>query len=271
MKDLTRIEQKQMRHLWQERRERLQAADKQPEAPELNDNGPSESLRETLIHQAAPQADQLVLVQSVQAPALSFAAIDRGLVLAQIEVVEPLICLTKLDLAETRSAIDKVARLYRELGYAIVLTSARTGEGIASLRERLEHKHSIMIGEAGVGRKSLLAQLDPGYGKRGRTEDRVLEAGNGAAVRCRISNFELARGVEITALEAIEMACLLGLKPDELRFYYNEFREFSGDCASAECLHWREAGCAVKQAVANGEVAKSRYQAYVELLQSLTP
>lgn len=271
MKDLTRIEQKQMRHLWQERRERLLAAEEQEEAPALNDNGPSESLRETLIHQAAPQADQLVVVQSVQAPALSYSAIDRGLILAQIEVVEPLICLSKLDLAENRSAIDKVARLYRELGYAIVLTSAQTGEGIASLRERLEHKHSIMIGEAGVGRKSLLAQLDPSYSKRGKTEKRILEASNGAAVRCRISTFELPRGLEITTLEEIAMACLLGLQPDEQRFYYNEFREFSGDCASGECLHWRESGCAVKQAVANGEVTKSRYQAYVEILQSLAP
>ncbi|MDZ7268201.1 MAG: ribosome small subunit-dependent GTPase A [candidate division KSB1 bacterium] len=270
MKDLTRIEQKQLRHLWQERRERLQAAGGEEETPASNDSSASEALRETLIHQAAPHAEQLVLVQSVQEPPFSHSQIDRGLILAQIEVVEPLICLTKLDLAANRGVIDKAVRLYRELGYAIVLTSAKTGEGIAGLRERLENKHSLLIGDAGVGRKSLLAQLDSGYDKRCRTEERMLEAGNGAAVRCRIKHCEFPRGVEITMLEEITVASLLGLQPDELRFYYNEFREFSGDCAAAECLHWRESACAVKQAMANGEIARPRYQAYVDLLQSLT-
>lgn len=269
MKDLSKIEQKQLRHLLQEKRERMQKWEDGNEDTEGVENAPNDLLRDSLIHQVAPSFDQLVIVQALSPPLHSFAAIDRGLIIAQVEAVEPLICLTKLDLLEKRAEADKIVRVYRELGYQLVLTSARTGEGISSLRERLEGKHSILLGETGAGRKSLLRRLDASFENKCRARELTLDTNNGAALNCNVKDHDLGRGLEISYLEGVGIVDLLNVKREEARLYYDEFRDFIDECESGECLHWQEKGCAVKQAVARGEVTKMRYHSYNEIIQSL--
>ncbi len=269
MKDLSKIEQKQLRHLLQEKKERMLRWEEEDGEFDGVESAPNDLLRESLIHQAVPSFEQLVIVQALSPPALSLANIDRGLIIAQIEDVEPLICLTKLDLVTARAEADKIARIYRELGYHVLLTSALTGEGMSSLRERLENKHSVLLGEAGAGRKSLLRRLDSGFESKGKTRELTLEAHNGAARQCFVKHHDLGRGLEITFLDGLSVADFLNVKREEARLYFDEFRDFTDDCESEECLHWQEKGCAVKQAVAHGEVTKMRYKSYGEIMQSL--
>lgn len=269
MKDLSKIEQKQLRHLLQEKKERMLRWEEGDGEFDGVESAPNDLLRESLIHQAAPSFEQLVIVQALSPPAFSLANIDRGLIIAQIEDVESLICLTKLDLVIARAEADKIARIYRELGYHVLLTSALTGEGMSSLRERLENKHSVLLGEAGAGRKSLLRRLDAGFESKCKTRELTLEAHNGAALQCFVKHHDLGRGLEITFLDGLSVAGFLNVKREEARLYYDEFRDFTDDCESAECLHAQEKGCAVKQAVARGEVAKLRYKSYSEIIQAL--
>lgn len=269
MKDLSKIEQKQLRHLLQEKKERMLRWENEDGDYDGVDSAPNDLLRESLIHQAAPSFEQLVIVQALSPPAFSIANIDRGLIIAQIEGVEPLICLTKLDLVTARAEADKIARVYRELGYPVVLTSTLTGEGMSSLRERLENKHSVLLGEAGAGRKSLLHRLDASFESKCKTRELTLEAHNGAAVACLAKHHDLGRGLEITFLDGLSVAGFLHVKREDARLYYDEFRDFTDDCENEECLHWGEKGCAVKQAVARGEVTKMRYKSYGEIVQSL--
>src|SRR5262245_16681656 len=113
--------------------------------------------REQII---AANVDLLVIVVSLQSPPLKPGVIDRFLVIAEREDISPLIVVNKIDLGDTARASEVAAR-YRKLGYEVLLTSTVTGVGVDELRSRLAHHTSLIVGHSGVGKSSLLNQVDP--------------------------------------------------------------------------------------------------------------
>jgi ribosome biogenesis GTPase len=269
MKDLTKLEQKQLRHLMQERKERLRLEREEESDEDLNAEVEDVSLRESLIRQIAKNVSQLVIVGSFEAPQLDLPTLDRLLILAELEELETVLCLNKIDLLQNRGEGERIARLYRKLNYAVLLTSARTGEGFAEFRHKLEQKHSVLAGACGVGKTALLRALDPAYEQKQSVRRLALTTGAGENFSCTIHDYKLTHATEVTEVNGVDLHELVCVPHDEVQRYFAEFREPSRDCAEEGCLHIHEEDCGVMQAVAEGKIAKARHASYLQVVKGM--
>lgn len=269
MKDLTKIEQKQLRHLMQERKERLQQERKEDgeedNAAEIDDT----SLRESLIRQIAKGVSQLVVVAAFETPRLVLQRLDRMLIFAQLEELEVVLCLNKIDLLKNRVEADKIARVYRKLEYPVLLTSAATGEGLTEVRHKLEKKRSVLMGECGVGKTTLLKAFDPNYAQKQAARQLGLTASHGRQFDCTIHHYKFAHATEVLEINGEALQEHLQLAAEEVHRYFPEFLAPSRVCISDDCLHLQESDCGVKQAVEDGAIAGFRYQSYLKIVKAL--
>lgn len=232
------------------------------------DEGVVESVfprRTVLERPLIANADQLILVIAVRDPEPVPNLIDRLLVTGEAAGITALICLNKADLM-TGDAPAWIAA-YPNAGYELILTSAVTGAGMAALRARLRARISVFAGPSGVGKSSLINRISPGLNLRVGTVSRKLKRG-----RHVTRHVELFRiGPETWVADAPGFS---GVKPppttrEGLADLFPEMRPWRGRCRFDSCLHDREPGCAVKDAVAAGMIAASRYRNYIELLREI--
>lgn len=270
MKDLTKIEQKQLRHLMQERKERLlQEREEEDGAAEAASEIEDTSLRESLIRQIAKGVSQLVVVAAFDAPPLVPERLDRMLIFAQLEELDVLLCLNKIDLLKNRAEAEKIARVYRKLDYPVLLTSASAGEGLVELRHNLEKKRSVLIGDRGVGKTSLLKAFDPHYEQKQAARQLSLTASNGNQVDCTMHHYKFAHATEMLEITGVAMHEHLQAAREEVHRYFPEFLAPARVCLSDDCLHLQEPDCGVKQAVEEGTIAGVRYQSYLKIVGAL--
>lgn len=206
--------------------------------------------------------DRLVLVFSYGEPVLHPRMLDRFLVTAEHQGVTPIIVANKVDLATAEER--EVFAAYRELGYPLIETDARTGRGIAELEHHLETGIAAFVGPSGVGKSSLLNALEPGLGLR------VASVGKHQKGRHTTRVAELHRlraGGLVADTPGIRAIGLWGLPKGELDRYFAEMRPFVGGCAFRGCQHRSEPGCAIKAAVEEGEISPSRYESYLRLIE----
>ena len=269
MKDLSKIEQKQLRHLFHERKERLRQevdVELEDEIAEVPEGLP---LREPIIRQIDSGVTQLVIVASLVSPALVPADLDRFLIIAQLEDLDPLICINKVDLLPQRAEAEKIMRAYRKLGCQVILTSAITGEGISSLRDGLEQKRSLLAGPSGAGKSALIKRIDPNCDQKVETLAISLNTSTSEPANGTMKNYDLARATELIEVENLSFLDHFTLPHDEVRFYFSEFQAPSKECDDNACLHLHERDCAIKQGVQDGTISKLRYESYRQIVTSL--
>ncbi|MFV0636069.1 ribosome small subunit-dependent GTPase A [Mitsuokella sp.] len=222
--------------------------------------------RENLLRRpAVANLTQVVLTFAAAQPDLHPLLLNRFLVLAEWSgIPQILICINKMDLQE--GPWETFLSSYEKIGYPVLRVSARTGEGIAALREHLRGEISVFAGPSGVGKSSLLNQVDPSLSlttghvsekiKRGRHTTRVAEL------------LPYADGyiVDTPGFSAMEMT---ELDVTELPSYFPEFRPYAGQCRFLPCSHSHEPDCAVKQAVEEGKIDRERYDAYLQILEEI--
>jgi ribosome biogenesis GTPase len=212
-------------------------------------------------------AEQLLIVASWREPALWFELVDRYLITAQRGGLEPILCLNKIDLAEDRAACFEALRPYRDLGIALSIVSARTGEGVEELRRLLRGRMTALAGLSGVGKSSLLAAVQPDL--RLRTAEVSGRKHEGRHTTTQASLLSLKMGGYVIDTPGIREFGLAGLRRGELARYFPEMREPAGRCRFADCAHLREPGCAVREAAEAGEIAATRYDSYVTIYADL--
>ncbi|MGH2536004.1 MAG: ribosome small subunit-dependent GTPase A [Candidatus Promineifilaceae bacterium] len=206
--------------------------------------------------------DQVVLVFSVRQPEPSLRKLDRFLVITERNQVPALVCVNKVDLAEAGEAEAKFD-LYAGIGYPVVYTSAKRGDGIQDLRNQLQDKLSVFAGSSGVGKTSLLNAVQPGLGRRVQQVSRATE--KGLHTTRHVELVPLAAGGYVADTPGIRSLALYDLEPGELDAYFREIAPLVADCQFSDCSHTHEPGCAVRAAVAAGAVAPARYESYLRL------
>ncbi|MHB0987893.1 MAG: ribosome small subunit-dependent GTPase A [Bellilinea sp.] len=229
--------------------------------------------RQTALVRSAPTArgvyrqvllanpDQAVFVFACAQPEPHLRMLDRFLIVAEQQAIPPLVVANKIDLA-TPEVIKKF-ETYPPLGYPVIFTSARTGQGIDELRERLVGKLSALAGPSGVGKSSLLNAVQPELGLVVREVSQATEKGRHTTVIRQL--FPLDAGGYVADLPGMRMLSLWDIQPEELDGYFPELRGLVQECLYNDCNHQNVPGCAVIEGVKKGTVSPERYESYLRL------
>jgi ribosome biogenesis GTPase len=220
------------------------------------------------LHVLAANVDQVVIVSALADPPYKLGLVDRYLVIAHQARIAPALCLNKIDLStgKTRETARAAFSLYRELGYPLVETSAKTAEGIEELRSLLAGKRSVLVGHSGVGKSKLASAVQPGIRLSSGEVDR---AGKGRHTTTVSTLFPLEFGGELVDTPGVRELSIRHVKREELPFCFPEMEPYLGRCQFHSCSHVPEPGCAVKAAVDDKRIAGERYESYRRLYGEL--
>ncbi len=223
-----------------------------------------EDRRNSFIRPAVVNVDIAVICFALTKPAPDLLLLDKLLIQAQLNSVDPVICFTKRD-TDTQGAFENYSRIYEPAGFPVIGLSAKEDDSFPELTERIAGKTAFLAGPSGVGKSTLInrissAEMDTGELSqklgRGRHTTRHVELLPG------LSGGWLVDTPGFTSLELEQQ-----ITPEELADWYPEFAE--AQCRFADCVHISEPGCAVRTAVDSGEIAKERYDSYKTLYKQL--
>ena len=213
-------------------------------------------------HVMVANVDQLLIVTSAAEPDIKPNLIDRLLVTAETSRIRPVICINKIDLVDAAD-LQPLIGVYGQLGYQVVLTSASSGWGVNRLRHALTENESVLIGQSGVGKSSLLNAVEPGLGLRVRQVSTENEKGRHTTTAAQL--IPLSFGGYVVDTPGIRQFQLWDVIPEEVSGFFPELRPYVSYCRFPDCTHRHEADCAVKNAVADGKVDARRYESYCHL------
>lgn len=206
--------------------------------------------------------DQVCIVFACANPPFNPRMLDRFLVVAEYNQIEPLIIANKTDLV-SREEVDAQFGLYEEIGYPVLKVSARTSEGIAALRERLTGRISVFAGRSGVGKSSLLNSIQPGLALRTGEVSEAVGKGRHITVVAELHALDGPGNGYVADTPGIRELATWRIPDEELAWCFPDIRPFLGDCEFNNCTHIHEPGCAVREAVEHGVLSEARYDSYV--------
>lgn len=221
-------------------------------------------------HIIAANIDSACLVVTLFHPVTSTTFIDRFLVTAEAYGIPAIIVINKTDLckgdAEREEYLEAVTYLYTSIGYTVVHTSAETGEGIDELRGFLAGKTTLLSGNSGVGKSTLINRLIPGLNLRTAAISTVHDTGMHTTTFSEM--FELpAPGGYIIDTPGVKGFGTVDINKNEVAHYFPEIFKKSVDCKYNNCTHTHEPGCAVRHAVEHSLISRSRYNSYLSILE----
>jgi ribosome biogenesis GTPase / thiamine phosphate phosphatase len=214
----------------------------------------------------AANVDQVVVVFAAASPEPHPRMLDRFLVIAEANSLQTRIVVNKIDLVDPAAARTRFAD-YPVAGYPVYFTSTVTGEGLKELALELRGRTSALAGPSGVGKSSLLNALYPGLNLRVGAISQSVNKGRHTTVGALLH--PLPDGGYVADTPGLREVGMWGLSPDSLDRCFPEFVGYLGQCRFADCHHVVEPDCAVRAAVAAGELSPRRYDSYVRLRQEL--
>jgi ribosome biogenesis GTPase len=211
--------------------------------------------------------DQVVFVFAADHPRPQPRMLDRLLVAAEKAEIESIvICVNKIDLVEPGQA-QAVFQTYSDIGYTVLYVSTKVGQGVDALKTILQGKVSVFTGPSGVGKSSLMNTMYPGL----KLETALVsESHQKGRHTTRFSQLiPLGGGGYVADTPGIRSIAPWDVEPGELDGYFREFRPYIPDCRFADCSHWHEPGCAVREAMETGKITAARYDSYLRLREEL--
>jgi ribosome biogenesis GTPase len=206
--------------------------------------------------------DQVLMVFACAQPEPRLRMLDRFLVICEKQGIPAVIVANKVDLVGLEAA-KAIFDVYPTLGYPVIYTSAAENLGTEELRQQLIGKISGLAGPSGVGKSSLLNRIQPDLGLAVRTvSDTTLKGRHTTVVR---EMFPVVGGGFVADLPGLKSLALWDTEPEELDGYFPELRDLVDQCKYNDCTHRVEPGCAVREAVNNGQVSKARYDSYIRM------
>jgi ribosome biogenesis GTPase len=218
-------------------------------------------------HVIVANVDQVLIVASAAEPRLKPNLIDRLLVTAEKSGVRPIVCINKVDLIEPAS-LEPLVGVYSQMGYQVLLLSAKTGFGITRLPRLLKDRQSVVVGQSGVGKSSLLNAVDESLHLRVEPVSRETEKGRHTTSTAQL--LPLSFGGYVVDTPGVRQFHLWDVIPEEVAGFYRDLRPYVSHCRFPNCTHIHESECAVKDAVADGRLDERRYESYCGLFAGET-
>ncbi len=218
-------------------------------------------------HIIAANVDQAFLIVTINYPQTSTTFIDRFLASAEAYRVPVILVFNKTDLLDEdeHRYQQMMMTLYENIGYQCVAISAEKGTGVEVLESLLQGKTTVLSGNSGVGKSTLINRLVPGASLR---TAEISDAHNTGQHTTTFSEMiELSCGGYLIDTPGIKGFGTFDMEPEELTSYFKEIFRFSKDCRFSNCTHTHEPGCAVLQALENHYIAQSRYQSYLSMME----
>lgn len=221
-------------------------------------------------HIIASNLDQAILVACLSKPRTSTGFIDRFLVTAEAYNIPVTIVVNKLDLysPEELETLKEWEYTYKKMGYQFIETSIETGVGIDALEEVMKNKRSLLAGHSGVGKSSLMNQIDPDLDLRTNSISKMHQKGMHTTTFAELY-FINKINAEIIDTPGIKEFGILAIEKYELKNFFKEFVPFLNLCKFDNCLHINEPNCALISALQKGEIAPWRYQNYINIIEDI--
>lgn len=218
-------------------------------------------------HILAANLDLCFLVVTISHPATATTFIDRFLAAAEAYRVPVVLVFNKTDLYNEaeREELGYLSALYGSIGYCCLHTCATDGSGVDALKEMMQGKVSLLAGNSGVGKSSLVNAIAPQIAARVGEISKTHDTGMHTTTYTEM--FEFMPGSYIVDTPGIKGFGTYDMEVEEISHYFVEFFELSKECRYSNCTHTHEPGCAVLEALERGELAPSRYQSYLSMLE----
>ncbi len=215
----------------------------------------------------ASNIDQVIITASWKMPDLKPGLLDRYICLSSIYGIDPVICITKMDLCDYPEDIEHYLGYYQKLGIPLVLTSVKTGEGMEQLKAILKDKESVFSGQSGTGKTSIVNYYEPGLKLSTGEVSHFNEKGRHTTTQAILIPWSF--GGYLVDTPGIKTINLHSEHKELIRSVFPGFGELSLGCYYRSCTHTHEEDCAVKKAVESDFVPIERYDSYLRILESI--
>lgn len=225
-----------------------------------------EDRKNELVRPPISNVDQALLVFSTKEPEFSNSLLDRLLAIIEYNNIEPVIIVSKDDLTDDFEFMQNYIEYYKKIGYKVLVTSSFNKIGIDSVKELMKDKITVLAGQSGVGKSSLLNALNEEFKLRTAEISKALGRGRHTTRHVELYSIDSGLVADTPGFSKLDFS---NISVEELSNCFIEFYELSDKCKFRNCTHINEPKCAVKQAVDNNEILKSRYKNYLNIINEI--
>lgn len=220
-----------------------------------------------LVRPPIANVDKALIVFAIKNPAPNLSLLDRFIVLAEKENLEIVIVFTKVDLDADGELLEELKSIYEVSGYKVIPVSNKLKLNIDKIKEELKENTVVFAGPSGVGKSSLLNEVDKNFElKTGEVSDKIKR---GKHTTRHAELLKLECGGMVADTPGFSSLTLDDTDESELKEYFIEFDKYDDCRFGSRCIHENEPSCAVKEAVENGDISKKRYESYIQLLNEI--
>ena len=214
-----------------------------------------------LVRPPISNVDQAIIVMSVINPAFSTNLVDKFINIIEYNNIKPILCLTKLDLLEEKTSIIKYIDYYKSIGYEVILNTE-----IDKIKDILKNKITVITGQSGVGKSTLLNKLDENLSLK--TNEISYALGRGKHTTRHVELINLFDGY-VADTPGFSSLTFIGMKKEDIRDNMIEFNNYKDKCRYKDCMHLKEDECEIKRMVEEGKILKSRYENYEKFVNEI--
>ena len=226
-----------------------------------------ESRDTELVRPPIANVDKALIVFAIKNPSPNLSLLDRFIVLAEKENLEIVIVFTKVDLDTDGELLGELKDIYEVSGYKVISVSNKLKLNIDKIKEELKENTVVFAGPSGVGKSSLLNEVDKNFElKTGEVSDKIKR---GKHTTRHAELLKLECGGMVADTPGFSSLTLDDIDESELKEYFIEFDKYDECRFGSRCIHENEPSCAVKEAVENGDISKKRYESYIQLLNEI--